>query len=77
MTQSAATVTTADGVNPIRVKSGSVAALCTAQPRTGAAPIASARGNRCRASAYPSNVHNAVATSAASAAFSGDAMSKP
>ena len=41
-TQSAATATTASGENPIRKKIGSVAALWTAQPMTGAAPMASA-----------------------------------
>ncbi len=42
---------TAGGENPIRVKTGSVAALKTAQPRTGAAPSASTRGNSWRPSA--------------------------
>ena len=50
-TQSAAMATTASGENPISKKIGSVAALWTAQPMTGAAPIASARGKRWRVSA--------------------------
>ena len=50
-TQSAATATTASGENPIRKKIGSVAALWTAQPVTGAAPMASTRGSRWRVSA--------------------------
>jgi hypothetical protein len=47
----AAKLTTARAENPSRVRIGSVVALKTAQPMTGAAPIASTRGNRCRAMA--------------------------
>src|SRR5580658_1824107 len=49
--QSAATAATVTGENPTSANSGKVAALCTAQPMTGAAPAASGRGNRRRHSA--------------------------
>jgi len=52
-------------------------ALCAAQPMTGAAPRARARGKRGRPSAVPSTVQNAAASSAQRAAFNGDAMVRP
>jgi len=48
---SAAKLTTPRVENPTSVRIGNVAALKTAQPTTGAAPMASTRGNRWRAMA--------------------------
>src|SRR5277367_779645 len=73
-TQITATAITAACVKPISVNSGSITALWTAQPITGAEPVASGRGNRQRDRERPSTVQSAVATNAHSAAFSVDAI---
>src|ERR1700678_2801975 len=69
-----ATAASEGGENPISVKTGSVTALNTAQPTTGAAASASTRGRTWRDTAKPSTVQNAVASNAPRTALTGDAI---
>src|SRR5262245_13352133 len=69
-----ARLTTEMAENPVSARIGSARALCMAQPMTGAAPIARARGSRGRAIANPRLVQKTAATTAQRAAFAEDAI---
>src|SRR5215468_5373641 len=66
--------TTEIAENPVSARIGSTRALCIAHPTTGAAPIATARGSRGRATANPRLVQKTAATTAQRAAFAVDAI---